>query len=210
MAEAPAKRPLLPPGTPPFSRKLARALADIEDVPVPLRDLRRAETCPEPLLTWLAWERSVDRWDEAWPVAQKRQAIAQAFAVHQRKGTLGAVRRVVAALGYGVEVREWWQTQPAGPRGTAQVAIDVRDIAITEPMFAELRRLLDDAWRLSIHITDLALRMQARARLTLGLACYDGDELTVWPYTPAPIEISSTARLAAAEHSIDTLTVYPS
>ena len=51
-----------------LEQRAAEALAEIRRVPIPLRDLLSPERCPEPLLPYLAWAFSVDRWHASWPV----------------------------------------------------------------------------------------------------------------------------------------------
>lgn len=100
---------LLPVGSSPLEVAAATALSEIQRVPVPLRTLWNWRTCPVNLLPYLAWALSVDRWDEKWPEATKRSVCASSFFVHQHKGTISALRRVVEPLGFLIEVREWWQ-----------------------------------------------------------------------------------------------------
>ena len=54
---------LLPVGSSLLEVAAARAAADIERVPVPLRTLWNWRTCPVRLLPYLAWAFSVDRWE---------------------------------------------------------------------------------------------------------------------------------------------------
>ncbi|CNJ51511.1 phage tail fibers [Yersinia enterocolitica] len=63
---------LLPVGSSVLEVAAARACAELENTPVPIRQLWNADTCPLPLLPYLAWAYSVDRWDEKWPEATKR------------------------------------------------------------------------------------------------------------------------------------------
>ena len=93
---------LLPANSTPLERHLAEATH--RTMPVPIADLWRAQSCPTHLLPYLAWARSVDRWDPVWSGAAKRGVIASAFYVHQHKGTIGALRRVVEPLGYLIEI----------------------------------------------------------------------------------------------------------
>ena len=58
---------LLPGNASELERLAAEALAQIERVPVPIRDLWNPDTCPVALLPYLAWAFSVDRWSQAWP-----------------------------------------------------------------------------------------------------------------------------------------------
>ncbi|WP_459614360.1 phage tail protein I [Bordetella sp. 2513F-2] len=200
---------MLPPGSTPLERNLAQGMAAIAEVPVPLRSLRRSATCPASLLTWLAWERSVDRWDDAWSEEAKRGAVANSFFVHKHKGTIGALRRVVEPLGYLLEVTEWWQMQPEGRRGTFQLSIGVLNNGVTDSMYAELERLIDDAKRLSQHLIGLAITLEVRTEANHAVASYDGDVLTVYPYQPTEISVSAMTSYGVRDHTIDTLTVYP-
>ncbi|WP_240332504.1 phage tail protein I [Pseudomonas aeruginosa] len=59
--------PLLPRNATELEQLAAQALADIQRVPIPLRTLWNPSTCPVPLLPYLAWAFSVDRWDSKWP-----------------------------------------------------------------------------------------------------------------------------------------------
>lgn len=102
---------LLPVGSSPLEVAAARACADIENTPVPLRRLWNPDNCPANLLPWLAWAFSVDRWDESWPEETKREVIRSTWFIHAHKGTIGAVRRVVEPLGYLINVTEWWETK---------------------------------------------------------------------------------------------------
>lgn len=201
---------LLPGNANELERLAAEALAQIERVPVPLRDLWNPDTCPVELLPYLAWAFSVDRWSPTWPESAKRAAIRAAYFIHSRKGTIGALRRVVEPLGYLIEVREWWEEVPLGVPGTFRLLIGVLDTGIDETMYQELSWLIDDAKPLSRHLIGLAIGLETRGRTYIGAAAIDGETLTVYPYAPGPIEVSSPAvLLGGAAHHIDTMSIYP-
>lgn len=200
---------LLPPNASFLERAATTALAEIERVPVPLRDLWHPDRCPARLLPYLAWTFSVDRWDPTWSEAAKRDVIRSSFYVHRKKGTISALRRVVEPLGYLLEVEEWWQMQPEGERGTFALRIGVLDEGITEERYAELTRLIDDAKPLTRHLVGLDLAGETRGPLYLGAAVYDGHETTVYPYAPPTTESAGLIYVAAALDVIDTATVYP-
>jgi phage tail P2-like protein len=200
---------LLPPNATTLERNLAAAAAAIEGVPVPLRDLWNPDTCPLAWLPFLAVAFSVDRWDPTWSEKTKRGVIKAAYFVHKKKGTIGALRRVVEPLGYLIRVVEWWQINPPGPRGTFRLDIGVLDTGITEEMYLELERLIDDAKPLTRHMLGLAISVEVRGTEYIGAASYLGDELTVYPYTPTLITTTGGWTTAGATHVIDTLTVHP-
>ncbi|WP_312382025.1 phage tail protein I [Stutzerimonas balearica] len=201
---------LLPPNASQLERQSAEALAQIERVPVPLRQLWNPDTCPVDLLPYLAWAFSVDRWSSAWPERAKRDAIKAAYFIHAHKGTIGALRRVVEPLGYLIEVREWWEEQPLGTPGTFRLLVGVLDTGITEEMYQELTWLIDDAKPVSRHLVGLAIGLEVRGGTYFGAAAVDGETLTVYPYAPGPIEVSGSAvLLGGAVHTIDTMSIYP-
>lgn len=92
---------LLPHNATPAELAFEAVLREAFTPQVPLREIWDPETCPVSLLPWLAGAFSVDEWDPGWSESAKRAAIAQSFSVHQKKGTIGAVKEAVAAAGYG-------------------------------------------------------------------------------------------------------------
>ncbi len=198
---------LLPLNSTQFERAIEAALT--EKTEIPLRTLYNPDTCPTHLLPWLAWTWSVDRWDTGWPEAVKRSAIRSAFYVHAHKGTIGALRRVVEPLGYLIEVLEWWQTTPRGMPGTFALKVGVLDTGITEEMYLELERLVDDAKPVSRKLTGLAISLETLGALNIGVALYEGDEINVYPPMQRDIEVTGCIGASGREHSIDTLDVYP-
>ncbi|GAA3588832.1 phage tail protein I [Gibbsiella greigii] len=175
---------LLPPASSTLERQAAQACAGISALAVPLRDLWSPDRCPLKFLPYLAWAFSVDRWDEQWTEAEKRQAVRDAFYIHRRKGTVAAMRRVIENLGYTLSIEEWWQV--ADPRGTFRMTVEVNDIGITENMVSELERLIGDARPVSRHIARLSLSAKTAGPLCLGAALCDGNAISVYPpgYTP--------------------------
>ncbi len=164
-------------------------------------------TCPAELLPFLAWAFSVDRWDPAWPLTTKRSVTAASFAIHRKKGTISALRRVVEPLGFHIRVTEWWQMVPEGPRATFRLNVGVPDTGLTEEMYAELERLIDDAKPVSRHMSGLAISMETRGTVYQSAAALLGDELTVYPYIAEEIIVCGLTRAFGAAHTVDTLTV---
>ncbi|HID2509506.1 phage tail protein I [Klebsiella pneumoniae] len=171
---------LLPPGSSALERRLAKACSGISDLNVPLRDLWNPWKCPVKFLPYLAWAFSVDRWEEAWTDTEKRRAVSDAFWIHQRKGTVAAVRRVIETLGYSMTLQEWWEV--ADPAGTFRLEIDLNDIGITETMIKELERIIGDAKPVSRHISQLKLSVSIIGIVNIGAAICDGEVTTVYPH----------------------------
>ncbi|MGK3285900.1 phage tail protein I, partial [Klebsiella pneumoniae] len=153
--------------------------ASISDLSVPLRDLWNPWKCPVKFLPYLAWAFSVDRWEETWSETEKRQAVSDAFWIHQRKGTVAAVRRVIETLGYSMTLQEWWKV--ADPAGTFRLEIDLNEIGITEPMIKELERVIGDAKPVSRHISKLTYLTRTEGAVSIGVAVIDGEVINVYP-----------------------------
>ncbi|RON61592.1 phage tail protein I [Pseudomonas fluorescens] len=201
-------QPLLPSNSTPLEQQAAQALAQIQRVPIPLRTLYNPDKCPLPLLPYLAWSFSVDRWDSQWPESAKRSAIRSAYYIHSRKGTLGSLRRVVEPLGFALEVVEWWQTIPLGRRATFALNISVSETGITEQMSQELTWLIDDAKPLTRHLTSLDIILETGVESCTAIAIEDGDEIDVFPWTNPDIDVFIQSYGSASIYTLDEMDVY--
>lgn len=173
--------PLLPSG----SSQLEKRAAEIGQIavrnPIIIADLINPDRCPEPFLPYLAWSFSVDKWDENWTEAVKRIAIKQAFFIHKHKGTIGAIRRVVEPIGYLVELKEWFQTQPQGTAGTFSLTVEVSETGLSEQTHNELMRLIDDVRPVSRHIDNLTIAISPTGNMHGFIAQNCGEILTIFP-----------------------------
>ncbi|WP_338492022.1 phage tail protein I [Erwinia aphidicola] len=170
---------LLPVGSSQLEVAAAEACARLQQLPVPLRTLWNPQTCPLPLLPYLAWAWSVDRWDQEWPEETRRAVVAASQFIHRRKGTISAIRRVVEPLGYVINVHEWWQTSE--PPGTFRLDIGVLESGIDETMFNEMERLIGDAKPVSRHLTGLTITQDIQGVVWLGPVQYDAETVTIFP-----------------------------
>jgi phage tail-like protein len=99
MTDIPRSVHLLPETSTPFEKALAATTGRIGEIPAPLRDLWRWDTCPADLLPWLAWALGVDFWIDSWPEAKKRWVIKNAFELKRIKGTLAGQRAYIELAG---------------------------------------------------------------------------------------------------------------
>ena len=76
-------------------------------------------------------------------------------------------------------------------------------------MYVELERLIDDAKPLSRHLTGLAINSEVRGAARIAVGVYFGDDMTVYPYTPAILQSSGRMGGTGYLHSIDTMTIHP-
>ncbi|HBX5441928.1 TPA: phage tail protein I [Klebsiella pneumoniae] len=177
---------LLPPGSSALERRLAQACSGISDLNVPLRDLWNPWKCPAGFLPYLAWAFSVDSWDESWSEQEKRTVISESFRLHQRKGTIEAIRRVVEKMGYSFSIAEWWEV--ADPAGTFRLEVDVNDIGITSRILDELTRLVNDAKPVSRHMAQFNISTKVQGNIYVGSTLCGGDIISIYPEDFEPEE----------------------
>ncbi len=182
--------PVTGPASSALERRLAEACSGISGLDVPLRDLWNPAACPVWFLPYLAWSFSVDRWDEAWTETVKRRVVMDAFYIHQHKGTISAVRRVVEPFGFLIRVLEWWRTGETP--GTFRLDIGVQVSGITEETYQELERLISDAQPCSRHMLGMSINLQSggpcftvcgqlRRRRPCRLSLHARSYLRRWP-----------------------------
>lgn len=176
---------MLPSNATGLERLAAQGLAEIQRVPVRVRELHNPDTCSEDLLPYLAWSRSVDRWDENWPLFIKRQVIKDSHYAHAHKGTVGALRRVIEPIGYIVQMIEWYQDTPVAEPGTFRLEISAYEGGISSDLYDSLLLFIDDAKPASRHLTELTLQLQNAGSIFIGAAQFSGETLTVYPHDPA-------------------------
>lgn len=106
---------LLPPNALPAELAMEEAGTElIEAIPVPVRTVKNADTCPPELLPWLAWENSVDTWNTDWTEQEKRAAIKRAEYIHRHRGTPAAVEMSLLDSPFTTEIIEWFNQDPPG------------------------------------------------------------------------------------------------
>ncbi len=120
---------LLPPNATKFEHDMDAAIARLGDVPVGVRDLWRAQTCPLDLLPWLAWSLSLDSWKPYWPESVQRERIKQSIKIQSIKGSVKSVRDVVASFGGNLSIKEWWQNTPRTQPYTFDILLTVGGVA---------------------------------------------------------------------------------
>jgi phage tail P2-like protein len=170
---------LLPPNATAAETALAETVARMSDVPVTVREVWDADTCPSGLLPWLAWAFDVDEWDTTWTDDQKRATIKASVGVHQHKGTIGAVEQAIAALGVSVQVQEWFNQAPAGTPYTFQLLLDASQVGATQAQLLKMLDVVDSAKNLRSHLTTVIPISTSEAALYVAGVPMVGSEITV-------------------------------
>jgi phage tail P2-like protein len=166
---------LLPLNATKQERALSLSTARAGSFPVPVGDLWNPYTCPVGILPWLAWSLAVDPWDSTWTEGQKRQAIADSIAVHRVKGTIGALKRALQAIGYECVVND--QT---GVPYVFRVGIDVTSGAAVETAYAQAESIALKVKNARSHLLSIDSLIKHNAMSVLAAEC-DGVLIEVKP-----------------------------
>ncbi|MEI8631421.1 phage tail protein I [Vibrio sp. PP-XX7] len=135
--------------------------------------------------------------------------IQAAFFVHQHKGTVASIQRVIEPLGYMIDLVEWWQTSPKGKPHTFELVIGTQENAITESIYNQMTSLINDAKPLRSHMNGMNIYADVVGAMYAGAVCYTGDATTVYPFLPTLVTVSGDLTMAGFEHTIDRVRVYP-
>jgi len=172
---------LLPPNATAQERALEAAIARAADMPVPVKSLWNPDTCAAALLPWLAFALSVDKWSDDWTEAQKRAAIKASYYVHQHKGTIGAVRKALDAIGYEMTIVEWFEKVPAGAPYTFDIQVQVTERGISEAVYKEIEDIVNATKNVRSHLLTVTAVAVLRGTLNTVAATVSGEYITVYP-----------------------------
>ncbi|RSC23246.1 MULTISPECIES: phage tail protein I [Acinetobacter] len=198
---------LLPPNTTPFERKIVETASKATELNTNLSSLIRIDDAPTDFLSILAWQFSVDRWQDDWSDDVKRAQIKNSIKVHSHKGTNYALRQIVESFGYSLTVHEWWQETPMNEPGTFQITIETNGRALSEKTSKTLVELLNDAKPLTRELKGIEINViNVQGETNVACGCYGGDDVTIYPKIDDPNSLIYPV-FAFYEHEITS--IYP-
>ncbi|EFO1600750.1 phage tail protein I, partial [Escherichia coli] len=121
-----------------------------------IRYVKNPDLCPTELLPWLAWEMSVDTWNEHWTEAEKRAAIKRAAYIHRHRGTKAALNESLADSPFRSQIVEWYEQTPPGDPYTFRLNVEQKDLPVLMSDHQDLKHAVLRAKNLrswfSIHV----------------------------------------------------------
>lgn len=178
---------LLPPNSTSFEKKIIRTTSKLTDLNADLSSLIRVDDAPSDFLSILAWQFSVDRWQDDWSDDVKRAQIKNSIKVHTYKGTNFALRSIAESFGYSLTVHEWWQETPMNVPGTFQITVETNGKALTEKGYKTLVELLHDAKPLTRELKGIEINViNVEGETNIAAAMYCGEDITIYPKIDDP------------------------
>lgn len=170
---------LLPPNSTLFERNVSTIVAQNSDLPVHIADVTKIDDIKAEFLPFLAWQYSVDSWDNNWQPSLQRELIKRSFRQHQIKGTIAAIRQVLSQFGYTANFIEWWQSSPQGQAGTFTLELELNGREMSEAVYREVNRLVKDAKPASRHLTNLTIVVQPICTPHYACGIHSSDITTI-------------------------------
>lgn len=147
---------LLPPNSTQLERNLTEVGKDVFELPS-IRVIKDIDQVPAQFLPFIAYQKSVDYWDDNWQDSLKRKVIKASKEQHKIKGTAAAIRRALEPFGYEVKLIEWFNASPELPPGTFNLELDLIGKPLSQEVFNEVNRLVSDAKSAARHLGNLTI-----------------------------------------------------
>ena len=147
---------LLPPNHTALEKNIASAGGDAFDI-ASIKVIKNIDEVPMQFLSFLAYQKSVDYWDESWQDDLKRQVIKDAKEQHKIKGTAAAIKQALEPFGYEVTLIEWFKAEPNLVPGTFNLELNVIGKSLNAETYAEINRLVSESKAASRHLANLTV-----------------------------------------------------
>ena len=147
---------LLPPNSTLLEQNLAEVCKDAFKQSS-IRVIKNIDEVPAQFLPFIAYQKSVDYWDDNWQDVLKRQVIKSSKDQHKIKGTAAAVKRALEPFGYEVKLIEWFQIEPNLTPGTFNLELDLIGKGLDQEVYNDVNRLVSDAKAASRHLANLTI-----------------------------------------------------
>ena len=154
-------RTLLPLNATQGEQALEQVMGHMSDLPIDIRTIKNPDLCPLELLPWLAWEYAITYWDENWTEAQKRSVIKSAPKVNKTRGTVGALKHALEAVGRPIDVIEWFNDNPVAAAYTFRVLVN--GYSVTPEELRLIAQQVADAKNARSYMSDIQIGQQSVA-----------------------------------------------
>ncbi|MCX4026616.1 phage tail protein I [Endozoicomonas sp. SM1973] len=202
---------LLPVNSSDLEKNIELLIKRAAEVNVDFSKLWNLEKCPTEYLPWLAWALSVDEWDNGWDEQTKRNVIRESIKVHRQKGTIGALKKALAATDVDIQIEEWFNYEDEAERvpGTFRANVYSRSRGINESEYNNIKQIIEKTKNARSQY-DLRLYLANESTTPyVGVAAQSGNTTTVYPFIIKNIESNLCYSIASGYQSVNTITIYP-
>lgn len=195
---------LLPFNSTKLERDLSNTVSRVSAVPVIIKQVWNAVTCPSAILPWLAWALDVSNWDTTWTDDVKRATIANSVNLHRHSGTIGALKSALIALGYAITVNEY----VSGPY-TFGLSVDASSSGIPPAAYAQIESVALDVKNVRSKLTGLTVNLVSAANIYQATFAISGEVTAIYPVVATSLMSIASDFEGSAEATVDTASVLP-
>lgn len=173
---------------PPSASKMERMMEQVfwEELALIERDIRNfydPYQCRVDLLPYLAWEMSVDYWDENWSEQTKRDVIAASNPIHTTKGTRYALDKSIESIrDDGLSVTEWFDDEANLAPGFFRVNLEARNSDIDENTVPQIYTAVNNAKNTRSHLESISITSQIQNPINIGVLSRMGLAIRSGPW----------------------------
>jgi phage tail P2-like protein len=173
---------------PPSASKMERVMEQVfwEELALIERDIRNfydPYQCRVDLLPYLAWEMSVDYWDENWSEQTKRDVIAASNPIHTSKGTRYALDKSIESIrDDGLRVTEWFDDEANLAPGFFRVNLEARNSDIDENTVPQIYTAVNNAKNTRSHLESISITSQIQNPINIGVLSRMGLAIRSGPW----------------------------
>lgn len=173
---------------PPSASKMERVMEQVfwEELALIERDIRNfydPYQCRADLLPYLAWEMSVDYWDENWSEQTKRDVIAASNPIHTTKGTRYALDKSIESIrDDGLSVTEWFDDEANLAPGFFRVNLEARNSDIDENTVPQIYTAVNNAKNTRSHLESISITSQIHNPINIGVLSRMGLAIRSGPW----------------------------
>ncbi|CAM2802586.1 MULTISPECIES: phage tail protein I [Vibrio] len=173
---------------PPSASKMERVMEQVfwEELALIERDIRNfydPYQCRVDLLPYLAWEMSVDYWDENWSEQTKRDVIAASNPIHTTKGTRYALDKSIESIrDDGLSVTEWFDDEANLAPGFFRVNLEARNSDIDENTVPQIYTAVNNAKNTRSHLESISITSQIQNPINIGVLSRMGLAIRSGPW----------------------------
>ncbi|MDO5562509.1 MAG: phage tail protein I, partial [Synergistaceae bacterium] len=153
------------------------------------------DTCPANLLPWLAWAFHADDWNDEWPEGVKRAVVRDSLEMHRRKGTVWAVKRALANVGYPVTLNE-----DTGQAYIFDLAVSLSDGANVEAAYQKVCGAATKAKNTRSHIGNISLGSKTTGTMHAGCVFVSGAKVEIQPWSSSGQETDAPLHAGGTTH----------
>lgn len=169
------------------------------------------DTLPMDIVQLLAWQFNVNSESKGWLLtstdAEKRELVKNSIRLHRTKGTKFAIEEVLRIVGFGGEIKEWFEY--GGHPYHFRIKITTYQ-GITEDKLRRLNGLIREYKNVRSYLEDIAFASAVKGDIPkIGTTYQSTGKIALFPSFENSLTVSSVAKFGTTYQSIGRVLLFP-